>query len=413
MVEDDAVTIVRQDSPQLAQIKAPLATAADAFVTRDSWGRIPVTIIPMRPKNIRENLVFAAIGILLAAAAAQYVLEVWWIVPVALLVALVLTGRALWPSYIVCIPEGTSGLLVCGGKYLRTIGSGVHFVPPWIVVSHLVTRREIPFDVPIIETQTKDSVRAAVDTLVTFTITDPYRFVFTIFTDDYDQVMQASCQEALRTLIRRVTAEEVIGIARADIADLVEAINADIAPYGVQIVKVKITYVRPAEEFVRLQEQRQMAVLQQAEQDAVQALAQRRQADADTLARQGLLARIERERDEMRLQVQQAETLRNVSLLEAEAEELRLAKLEERLRTYPHAVRYDQESERLKAAQALIARTPGSTRAASPVDNSDGVAHTFATRETTQHAASSPAPARGPIAMPSTTRPNAQQMKTA
>ncbi len=385
MAEEDAVTIVRQDPVQLAQVKVPLATAADAFVRRDAWGRIPITLVPIRPKSIRENPVFTAIGILLAAAAVQYILEIWWIVPVTLPLALALTARALWPSYIVCIPEGASGLLVCGGKYLRTIGSGVHVVPPWINVSHLVTRREIPFDVPIIEAQTKDNVCAAVDTLVTFTITDPYRFVYAIFTDDYDQIMQASCQEALRALIRRVTAEEVIGLTRAVTDDLVETINADITQYGVQVAKVKITYVRPTEEFVRLQEQRQLAVLQQAEQEAVQALAQRRQADADTLARQELLARIEREHDAMQLQIQQAETLKSVSLLEAEAEELRLAKLEERIRTFPRAVQYDQEFERLKIAQTLAGNSAGNTRAAPQSASPGGVAHAFMIHDTAQH----------------------------
>lgn len=390
MVEEDAVTIVRQDPIQLAQVKAPIETAANALVTRDAWGRIPITLVPTRPKSIRENLVFAAIGILIAAAAAQYVLEVWWIVPVALLVAPVLTVRALWPSYTVCIPEGASGLLIWGGKYLRTIGSGVHIVPPWITVSHLVTRREIPFDVPIIEAQTKDSVCAAIDTLVTFTITDPYRFVYTIFTDDYDQIMQASCQEALRALIRRVTAEEAIGLTRAATDDLVATINADITPYGVRIAKVKITYVRPTEEFVRLQEQRQLAVLQQAEQEAVQALAQQRQADADALARQELLARIEREHDAMKLQVQQAEILRSVSLLEAEAEEVRLAKLEERLRTFPRAAQYEQEFERLKLSQALVGNSVGSTRAALQSASPGGVAHAFMIHDVAQHTATHP-----------------------
>ena len=66
-------------SVQLAQVKVPLTTAADAFVRRDAGPHTHHTH-PQQTKNIRENTVFAAIGILIVAAAAQYVLG-WWIVP--------------------------------------------------------------------------------------------------------------------------------------------------------------------------------------------------------------------------------------------------------------------------------------------------------------------------------------------
>ena len=49
-------------------------------------------------------------------------------------------------SFIVPVPEGARALLLKGGRYHRTLGAGRHIVPPWIVVSHVVTMREIPFD---------------------------------------------------------------------------------------------------------------------------------------------------------------------------------------------------------------------------------------------------------------------------
>ena len=86
-----------------------------------------------------------------------------------------------------------------------TIGSGTAILPPWILVSHLVTRRQIPFDIPMVESPTSDNVRATVDMLVTFTITDVYRFIYSISADDFDQVFMAACQDALRLKVRQVS----------------------------------------------------------------------------------------------------------------------------------------------------------------------------------------------------------------
>jgi hypothetical protein len=116
-----------------------------------------------------------------------------------------------------------------------------------------------------------------------------------------------------------------------------------VAQYGIEIVKMKVTYVQLPEEFLRLQEQRQLALWQREEQADSHALAQKQQEHIHLLARKELTARLDRDRDALQLQVQQAEALKQVSKLEAEAEELRMAKLDERLRTFPRAAKYDQE----------------------------------------------------------------------
>ncbi len=101
------------------------------------------------------------------------------------------------------------------------------------------------------------------------------------------------------------------------------------------------------------------------------------------LACQELQARIERDRDTMQLQIQQAEALRKVSLLEAEAEELRMAKLEERLRAFPHAAQYDQDFEHFRVSRALV----GNVRPRLQAATSDYMAHSLAVPDTLQHPA--------------------------
>lgn len=386
MANEQDTNLPPQEGAQLTQVKVPLDEAADAFAVRDESGRIPIVLVPRRLNRIRNELVLAGLVILVVGIITGSAYSAVWTYPPAIVLALALIGLGVFRAFLVRIPEGASGLMAKGGKYLQTIESGTHIYPPWIAVSHLVTRREIPFDVPVLEAPTRDNVRASLDSLLTFTIIDPYRFVFTIATDDFDQVLQASCQETLRMLIRQVTADEVMDLTRGDTEELRAAIEADVERYGVAITTIKITLARPPEEFARTQEQRQLVVFQRAEQVEKQTLAERRQADEDALARQRLLAQIERERDELQVQLQQAQVRRQVVELEAETESLRLAKLEHRLHAYPAATQYDWESERLGVAKALA----GNTRAVLQVGTADDIARALIMRDTLRDAVAEP-----------------------
>ena len=285
------------------------------------------------------------------------------------------------------MPEGVTALLARGGKHIQTVGSGLHFVPPWVVISHLVSRREIPYDAPVKEAPTSDNVRAAVDTSITFLVTDAYKFVYGISADGFDQVFQAACQDALRSMVRLVTSDQVNDLAHQETAGLREALSADVERYGVTITKINITEARPPAEFLRSQEARQLAVLQRAEQNEQQALAQRRQADQETLARQQVVARVEREREELQVQVQQAESRRRIAELEAEAEAIRLTRIEEGLRNNPHAAQRELQMGQLEVARALA----GNSRAALQVGGADDLVRAFVMRDVLQDASRPPA----------------------
>jgi regulator of protease activity HflC (stomatin/prohibitin superfamily) len=275
------------------------------------------------------------------------------------------------------VPEGVNALLARGGKHISVVGAGLHFVPPWVVVSHLVTRHEIPYDAPVKEAPTRDNVRAAVDTSITFMVTDPYRFVYGISASGFDQVFQAACQDAIRSMVRLVTSDQVNDLARQETAGLRESLNVDVEQYGVTIAKINITDARPPADFLQSQEARQLAVLQRAEQSEKQALAQRRQADQEALARQQVVARVEREREELQVQVQQAEARRRIAELEAEAEMMRLTRLEETLRNNPLASQREIAMAQLEVGRALA----GNSRAVLQVNSADDLVRAFVMRD--------------------------------
>jgi regulator of protease activity HflC (stomatin/prohibitin superfamily) len=384
-------TQLAQGISQLAQVKAALEEASEVFGRKDEAGRIPIVVIPKRQNRVRWGMITLGIIVLVIGAAGATLGDDPnpLIGTLATLLAFVLIVLGLLRALYIQVPEGVNALLARGGKHIRTVGAGLHIIPPWVVVSHLVTRREIPYDAPVKEAPTKDNVRAAVDTSITFMVTDPYRFVYGISATGFDQVFQAACQDALRSMVRLVSSDQVNDLARQETAGLRESLSADVEQYGVTITKINITDARPPAEFLQSQEARQLAVLQRAEQSEKQALAQRRQADQEALARQQVVARVEREREELQVQVQQAEARRRIAELDAEAEAVRLQRVEEGLRKNPLAAQRELQLAQFDVARALAANS----RAVLQVGGADDLVRAFVMRDVLHDAHNAPAAA--------------------
>ena len=276
-----------------------------------------------------------------------------------LVVGVLLVFLGVFRSFIVPVPEGSKAILLRRGRIDRTIGPGNHIIPPWIAVSHLVTMREIPFDVPVTEVPTQEGLRVSVDVLLTFRITRPELFVFAISAPDFDQVCQAAGQDALRLLIRSTTAEHVLDLAGTESAQLAATTGRALAGYGVQVERVVILHIKPPDEFMRSLEGRRIAAVQREEEVERHALEQRRQSDRETLERQRVEAR------------------RELIEIEAANEALRLERLQERLVAYPQASRFDLESARLDVAKALA----GNTRAMLQVGSGGDIASALVMRD--------------------------------
>ena len=377
MAEEPTTAETEPSYTQLVQVRVALEDAAEAFATRDASGRIPIVLVPKQLNRVRNELVIA--GVLMLAGGILLNLlqhETLWIA-LGTLLAVLFIIIGVYRSFIVRIPEGANALLARGGRYTKTIRAGTSIIPPWIMVTHLVTRREIPFDVPVVEAPSKDSVRASVDTLVTFHIADPYKFVYSISADDFDQVFQAICQDGLRKLVRHTIAEQIPDLAKQDLSNLSEALAGEVETYGAEISKITITFAQPALEVMRSLEARQIATVQEQEQSQQQALAMRRQKDTEELAYQQVLARIQREKELLQLQMEQAEIRRRVTEKEAEIEEYRLAKLEQRLKDYPHAAQWEWQTEQLNVARALA----GNTRAMLQIGEASDILRAFTVRD--------------------------------
>jgi regulator of protease activity HflC (stomatin/prohibitin superfamily) len=354
--EPATATVAPAPYIQLTQARVPLDEAPEAFGVPDASGRLPIVLLPSAPHRIRNSFLIA--GIILAIVG--LILDMQLILRGGLLIfGVLLVFLGVFRSFLVPVPEGSKAILLRRGRIDRTIGPGNHVIPPWIAVSHLVTTREIPFDVPVTEVPTQEGLRVSVDVLLTFRITRPEQFVFAISAPDFDQVCQAAGQDALRMLIRATTAEHVLDLAGTESAQLAATTGRALAGYGVQVERVVILHIRPPDEFMRSLEGRRIAAVQREEEIERHALEQRRQEDRETLERQRVKSR------------------REVIEIEAANEALRLERLQERLAAYPAASRYDLESARLDVAKALA----GNTRAMLQVGSGGDIASALVMRD--------------------------------
>ena len=377
MEDDQVLEMQDEEFVQLTQKQVPLDEAGEAFMTKDENGRTPIILIPKHLNRVRNEVVIIAILVILSSLVINDVMQNIALASSVAVIGVVLLIFGIYRSFIVRVPEGANALLMRGGRYTKTVTSGTNLIPPWIVVSHLVTRREIPFDVPIVNAPTQDNVRANVDTLITFVIVDPYKFVYSISATDFDQVFQAICQDTLRSTVRQITTRQVIDMKRNDLMPIVDKLNEDVESYGVTAQKINVTYAQPPAEFMQSEEARLLASFHQAEQVERQVLLQQQQANAEALARQEVIARVEREHEALEFQYQQEEARRRVVEMVAETESFRLQKLEERIKNYPDAVKYELALKRLEIAQGLATNN----RAMLQIGSADDIAKAFMMRE--------------------------------
>ncbi|HRQ36540.1 MAG TPA: SPFH domain-containing protein [Chloroflexota bacterium] len=380
MEDETLMSTATPSYTQLTQERVPLEDAAVAFTQRDASGRIPIIIIPTRPFRIRNDVIILAVLMFGAAILFGFFLSQVAMASLTAVLGVLLLVLGIYRSFIVRIPEGSTAILTRGGRYLRTIGPGMTLLPPWILVAYLITNREIPFDVPLVELPTQDNVRANVDMLITFRITDAYKFVYNISAADFDQVFQAVCQDGLRSMMRHITLEQVVDLKKQDLTYMLEELSTAVAAYGATVTNLSVTYAQPPAEFMQSLEARQLAMLQQEEQKQRQALAKRRQTDVEELARQEVVAEVERDKESIEVQIQRAEARRRLVELEAEAEDLRLQKLQERLQKYPEAAQYDVGLIKLEVARSLA----GNTRAMLQMGSADDIVKAFVMRDVLQ-----------------------------
>jgi regulator of protease activity HflC (stomatin/prohibitin superfamily) len=365
---------------QIVEAHATPLEAAETLERRDQYGRMPVIVRIQRQPPIRVEWVLLAIGLGASGLFLPLFDALRAVIIVAALAALVIGFMS---RIFIRVPPGSVGLVVKSGREIRVLEPGVRRVSPVVALTHLVTTREIAFDVPVSEVRSADGIAVTVDLLLTLAISNAQRCAYNISSSDLDQLVHASTQEAVRTLIRGTEALSALDLGPTEADTLRATIDAKLAAYGMAVRAVAFTRVLLPAELMASVEARRLAAVQLIEEEQSFALDQRRITD-----RASLLA-------------QEAEARRASIEQEAAGEAMRLGKLQERIVASPEAARYDIETQRLRVAQQLA----GNTRAVVSLGGADLLKDLLVAREATHDAGNgmavaAPAPVAAPAASP-------------
>ncbi|MFN8629569.1 MAG: SPFH domain-containing protein [Chloroflexota bacterium] len=341
---------------QIVEASASQADAGEALETADAYGRVPIVVRVRRAPPIRLEAIVIAVVLLASGVIIPIDVMLRGLLVLAAVVALV---AGLANRLVIRVPAGSVGLVMRGGKHRATLPNGIHRVAPNVLLSHIVTTREIGFDVPVTQVPSADGVGVTVDALLTLGIEDHAKLVYNIATGDLDQLLHATAQDAVRALVRETAALDALDLGEAAAERLRAAIDARLSTYGVVCRGVTFTRIQLPSPIAASLEARRLANVQLAEEQESHTLNLRRLSDRATL-----------------IANEQEARLRAVEL-EAAAEAKRLEELERRLTKFPKAAAYDLELGRLRVAQQLA----GNSRAVVSVGGGDLVSGLLAVRE--------------------------------
>mmetsp|Transcript_14164 Transcript_14164/g.20923 ORF Transcript_14164/g.20923 Transcript_14164/m.20923 type:complete len:524 (-) Transcript_14164:23-1594(-) len=180
-------------------------------------------------------------------------------------------GKKIWrfPSFWFTIPEGFYALVTRHGalEYTKDRNgnktplwtAGFHYGPPWLKVSHLVTKQAVVFNTPVRGCRTKDNVRVDVDVAIVLRIMgdeDPEnvpKFVYTVSAEGLQEQLIDAQAEAVRTLARSLNHTEVFGIRSVSQEELA-SLNRSNA--GNRTPGVAPVLVNPSEELSEIEEEK-------------------------------------------------------------------------------------------------------------------------------------------------------------
>ena len=365
---------------QIVEVNATPIDAAEALERPDAYGRVPVVVRIQRQPPIRPEFIFIAIALGASGLFLPLFLALRAVIIVGAIAFLIV---GILSRLFLRVPPGSVGLVVKAGRVSDTLDPGIHLVRPNVALTHLVTTREIAFDVPVSEVRSSDGIAVTVDLLLTLGITDPLRLAYTITSSDLDQLVHASTQEAVRTLIRGTAALDALDLDTPSAAQLRETIDAKLTPYGIEVRAVAFTRVALPAELMASVEARRLAAVQLVEEEQNFVLEQRRISD-----RASLLS-------------QEAEARRSSIEHEAAGEAIRLARLEERLTASPRAATYDLETSRIRVAQQLA----GNSRAVVSVGGGQLLSDLLVSREAANVPTGDEPVAPAPAPPPASTEP--------
>ncbi|MCL4522325.1 MAG: SPFH/Band 7/PHB domain protein [Acidobacteria bacterium] len=141
------------------------------------------------------------------------------------------------------VAQYEKGLIMRLGKFHLLVGSGLHFLAPWIDEMIRVDMRERVINVAPQKVITKDNVTVEVDAVVYYKIVDPMKSQFEI--QNFDYACTTLAQTNLRNLVGDRTLDETL-VARDMInTNLRQVLDEATNNWGVKVTRVEVQKIEP------------------------------------------------------------------------------------------------------------------------------------------------------------------------
>lgn len=245
------LTAPKADFSKIKEVVAPWNNVRQVMRSGEEGSVVPVVI----PKDRRGYgwLRLAAVGLYLLGLAV-FAGTMFIAIPVGFFGLLLLGLGVVWwvLSAIVEIEQGTTGVLSSFGKITGTLSPGRHYLwMPWQKVEFIVdTSTEIPYTAPVLACPTRENVPLkSIEFFLKFRITDPVAFVRNIGASNFNLVLSAAVQDAIRQRSRQVSTERAYDLRGSDVADMQTYLNRQTEQYGVRIIGANIPDVQLPDQY--------------------------------------------------------------------------------------------------------------------------------------------------------------------
>ena len=205
-------------------------------------------------------MIFSIVGLIIAVVGFFLLNEVTESIATRLLASVLTLVVFVILGCITSVPTGNTGVVVTFGRVEDyTLDSGIHFVAPWQTVKKMDNKTQIYnvelscFSSDIQEVTIKYAVNYSIDK-------QNAQIIYKTIGENYvATVMEPKVQEAVKGIIAKYTAEQLIGI-RANLSTQVEEIlTASLANYYINVVSTSLSDIDFTDAFTDAVEKKQVA----------------------------------------------------------------------------------------------------------------------------------------------------------
>jgi regulator of protease activity HflC (stomatin/prohibitin superfamily) len=134
------------------------------------------------------------------------------------------------------------------GKYVKTLGEGLHFIIPGADTVHPVNITETMMEIAPQIIITKDKLNVEVDAVIYHRVVDAQKATYAVH--DYESQVDMLASTLLRSGISKMTMAEANENRDKINEDLKKIMDEETAHYGVDVMRVEIQAIKPPEDVV-------------------------------------------------------------------------------------------------------------------------------------------------------------------